>query len=296
MKSVLLFRLNLFFTQSPTSISQWYQRILKLCFLCVFHLCKLCARCIFLKIFNSQLNSKNSIKKSIYFLSTIILFFQFAYSQQDYLNQEQFKHFRRRRIFVANWQINQLADSGALVVRLKSNKKSIEALKKLNKLNTAKELEISTYAMNKQIVRAFYHHYHFSKLYFIYDYSYDSLLKKIKGNYFLDTNLQRNPDIQLTEKFYLIAEKDNLVQSSIGFVPESQAKSVSETGAPVKEVAIVIKNKYGHQLKSPFPYYVKGNNILKYPLYVQKLQKRFEEFKSKNPRENYPDDVKPFLY
>ncbi|MCX7728480.1 MAG: hypothetical protein N2203_03310 [Bacteroidia bacterium] len=236
---------------------------------------------------------KNHFTLSLIFLFTII---SNTYSQSDYGNTEQFRHFRNRRLLISNWQINQLADSGALIVRLKSNKKAIDLLKRENKLTAAKEIEKQTYQLNKLIVRAFYKHYNFSKLYFIYDYSSDSLLKGYKKGFFLDTNLNRNTDIEMKEKFYLIAEKDKIVQSSIGFVPEHEASKVSETGAPVKDVAIVIKNKYGHQLKSPFPYYIKGQNVLKYEMYVQKLVNNFTKFKEKNPRKSYSDDIKPFLY
>src|SRR5690606_7913607 len=40
------------------------------------------------------------------------------------------------------------------------------------------------------------------------------------------------------------------------FVPEDSAKFVTEHGNPTLEMAVVLKNKYGHQLKKPFPYRV----------------------------------------
>lgn len=220
----------------------------------------------------------------------------YVQSQPDYLNESEYKRFRYRRILVANWQIYQLADSGALVIRLKSNKKVIDILKKNNQNATAKELEKSTQDLNKKIIRAFVHQYTFSKYYFMYDYFSDSLLKGARKNIFLDTNLNINPTITMSEKFYLIAEKDNVVQSSIGFVTEQEAQQITETGAPVKEVAIVIKNKYGIQLKSPFPFYVAGTNPDKYNIYISKLNAHLIKFKNKNPRQIYPPDVKPYLY
>ena len=207
-----------------------------------------------------------------------------------------FEHFAKRRYLLANWQINQLADSGALIIRLKSKRKTIEALKKNNQLKAAKELEQTVYAENKMIVRAFARHYTFSKFYFIFDYSSDSLLKGFRKGFFLDTNLTRQPTITMSEKFYLIAEQDALVESALGLIPDSLASSVTETGAPVKQVAIVIKNKYGHQLKRPFPYYVKGTKLKKYSEYVLKLNNQFQTFQSKNPRIPYPRDLKPFMY
>jgi hypothetical protein len=61
----------------------------------------------------------------------------------------------------------------------------------------------------------------------------------------------------LNGKFYLIAETDYVYNSSIGFVPEDSATTIREKGNPSSdEFPIVVKNKYGHQLKSPFPYSV----------------------------------------
>jgi len=64
-----------------------------------------------------------------------------------------------------------------------------------------------------------------------------------------------DPKISMSEDFYLIAETDDLYNSSIGFVKEDSARFVSEKGSKSStEAEIVIKNKYGHQLKKPFPY------------------------------------------
>lgn len=254
-------------------------------------------RCVVRHRENKKRKCKKEGIKILLFLFIFNLLFNNTFSQPtSYLKEEQYEKFFRRRILVANWQVHQLADSGALVVRLKSNKKSIELLLKNNQISQARGLQQSTFELNKKIVQAFTHHYHFSKVYFIYDYSSDSLLRGYRNGIFLDTTLQRNNAIYMNEKFYLIAEKDFVVQSSIGFVPEEIASRVTETGAPVKQVAIVIKNKYGHQLKRPFPYYVKGTNSNKYNLYVQTLQKKLESYRKNNPKMTYPPEIKPFLY
>src|SRR5690606_25861121 len=46
-----------------------------------------------------------------------------------------------------------------------------------------------------------------------------------------------------------------------GFLPEVAADTVVEAGSPTREMAIVVKNKYGHQLKGPFPYYVQDKTF-----------------------------------
>ena len=101
----------------------------------------------------------------------------------------------------------------------------------------------------------FLNNYNFSKVYFIYSHFADTLLKGARENIFLDTNLVIDPKIVMTEKFYLIAENDRIYNSTVGFIPEDSAKVTIEKGSPTtSEEFIVIKNKYGHQLKKPFPY------------------------------------------
>jgi hypothetical protein len=175
-------------------------------------------------------------------------------NDKEYKDKEQFDHFASRRRTIAAWQIAQLKE-GALVVRLKTNHLLVEALLKQGRTQQAEEKRIQTMAANRNTMRAYMDHYNFSKVYFIYSHSSDSLLKGTRSNIFLDTTLRVNPSIVMTEKFYLIAERDDAYNSSIGFVPEDSATLVREQGNAVREMAVIVKNKYGHQLKRPFPYY-----------------------------------------
>ena len=72
---------------------------------------------------------------------------------------------------------------------------------------------------------------------------------------FLDSMLVIDSSIVMKEKFYLLAETDNIYNSSIGFVKEEEARAQIERGSETTvDALIVLKNKYGHQLKHPFPY------------------------------------------
>lgn len=193
----------------------------------------------------------------------LFLFQQFIFCQNnvvvkdypDYKNQEQHKKYYKRRTTISKWQINKLKD-GALIVKLKTNDIIIEALRKQGNIKLAEKKKLEQFAVNKTIITAFNDFYKFSKVYFIKSNYTDSLLKGKRTNIFLDTNVQINPSITLTETFYLIAEKDFVYNSSIGFVKEDSAKYQVEQGNSVNEAAFVIKNKYGHQLKSPFPFLI----------------------------------------
>ncbi len=203
-----------------------------------------------------------SLNKKVSFMVCFLMAVFFSSAQEtnefdapkDYKDRQQFEKFRKRRMLIAAWQINQLKE-GALVVRLKTNQKLIDALNKQGKPTLAEEKRLEQYAINLNTMRAYLANYTFSKIYFINSYSSDSLLNGTRTNIFLDTTLNVDPKIVMNEKFYLLAERDYAYNSSIGFVPEDSARIQTEKGNAVKEVPIVIKNKYGHQLKGPFPYY-----------------------------------------
>lgn len=182
---------------------------------------------------------------------------QIGIQYKDYKDKDQFKKFYKRRKIVSAWQINELK-TGALIVRLKTNQRSIDVLNANGKKIEAEEKLIETYIMNMNTMKAYLKNYNFSKVYFIYSNVSDSLLKGVRNGIFLDTNLQVNPSIKMEESFYLLAERDYVYNSTIGYVKEDTAKFIRESGNPVREMGVVVKNKYGHQLKAPFPYYIKS--------------------------------------
>lgn len=195
---------------------------------------------------------------------------ELEHDPSDYKDPKQFEKFSKRKNIIGAWQINQLK-KGALVVRLKTNKKLIDALKAEGKEDMARQKELDQYAINKNTMLAYMDYLKFCKVYFIYSHNSDTLLKGVRKGIFLDTTLNVNPAIEMAGDFYILAERDYAYNSSIGFVPEDSARSVSEAGNPVKEMAIVLKNKYGHQIKGPFPYCVKEKStnevMLELPIY-----------------------------
>ncbi len=173
-------------------------------------------------------------------------------SEKDFQNQKDFKKYHRRAVQISAWQIQNLK-FGAIVVRLQNNRRKIDAYRKIGNEKAALETIAKTEYNNRNIIRAYTAYYDFSKIYFIYAQNSDSLLKGVKKGIFIDSTLKMNPSITMSEDFYLIVEKDYLYNSTIGFVPEDSAKFVSEHGRKTIEYDIMVKNKYGHQLKSPFP-------------------------------------------
>lgn len=201
----------------------------------------------------------------VLFFCILFLIQQFTFSQSDavatdysdYKDPKQFEKYAKRRNVISAWQIHQFK-TGALVVRLKTNKKLIDALTQQGNTKLAQQKLLEQYAINKNTMIAFIDNFKFCKLYFIYSNSSDSLLNGHRTNIFLDTNMTVNPTIEMKEKFYLLADKDNVYNSSIGFIKEDSAKYETEKGNIGNEMAFVLKNKFGHQLKKPFPYFIKN--------------------------------------
>ncbi|MBA3662716.1 MAG: hypothetical protein H0W61_00720 [Bacteroidetes bacterium] len=184
-----------------------------------------------------------------------------VHNPNDYKDPEQFDKFGKRKNAISNWQINQLKD-GAIVVRLKTNQKLFDALNGQGNKEMALEKEKEQHVINVNTYHAFKDYFKFCNVYFILSNSSDTLMNGARSGIFLDSTMKVDPSITMKEKYYLLAERDFGYNSSIGFVKEDSARKVVEGGNPVKEMAIVLKNKYGHQLKGPFPYSVKEKNFM----------------------------------
>lgn len=182
----------------------------------------------------------------------------------DYKSPEAFTLFNAKRKYVSAWQIEQLK-KGVLVVRLDAQRRPLMLLLEQGDTAAAIQWAAQTIQKNKHRMSAFLNAYSFSKILFTYNYLTDSLSSGHTKGIFLDTNLVRIPDCELNASFYLLADEDYVFNSSIGFVPEDSVQYVTEHGTPVRKMAIVLKNKYGHQLKSPFPYFQKDRTLSKTP-------------------------------
>ncbi len=242
---------------------------------------------------STYLHSKISLISTLQTI-IIIVFTNFLNAQTSSENKLRYS---KTRYLVANWQIHQLKDSGALIVRLKSNQKLLQILKEKNQQQTIKQIQNETNTHNKIILQSFKKQYNFSPVYFIYDYATTELLKNKKSKIFLNDNLEMDTTITLKENFYLIADIfAPVIESKLPLLPDTVASKTSESGPANKTAAILLKNKYNLQLKHPFPYMVNGYNILKFEKYVLKLNQKLFKFYNKNPKESYPPSVKHYLY
>jgi hypothetical protein len=180
----------------------------------------------------------------------------------DYKSDTTYKNFDKLRYKVAYAQINALK-KGALLVRLKTNKRAISKLKSAGNYDLATNLEKETELENKIIMSAYKKEFTFCPVYFFYSESSDSIRKNNLSGIFVDTTLQVNPSIVCNASFFLVAEQDAIYNSSLGLVPEPLAKTSRESGSYSREAPIVVKNKYFIQLHKPFPFFqIKGGTTL----------------------------------
>ncbi len=174
-------------------------------------------------------------------------------SDNDYQTREEFKKFHRRAVKVTSWQIQNLK-FGAIVIRLQNDQRKIDGYLKIGDVGSAQLVKAQAQYRNKAIIHSALQQIDFCKVYFMYSQNSDTVLAGKRNNVFIDSSLKIQENIVMNEKFYLILEEDFLYQSSIGFVKEDSAKFAVERGHTNGSKPFLFKNKYGHQLKNPFPF------------------------------------------
>lgn len=243
-------------------------------------------------------------KLNNYFSFILLLTSLFSFSQNegvkppvypDYKGDSSYANFDKLRFDVAKAQIN-LLKNGALLVRLKTNSKTIAKLKAAGNIDLATQVEREAAIGNKKLMRAFLQNFTFCPVYFFNSDCSDSVKHKHLEGIFLDTNLTVNPAIVCKADFYLIAERGGIYNSSLGIVKESMAEKSVETGTVFKEVFIVIKNRHFIQLHKPFPYFQKGLSKKKYNDYVETFNAHLTNFYNNSKTVQLKPILKEYVY
>ncbi len=147
---------------------------------------------------------------------------------------------------------------GALIVRLKSKSKKIDALEKLFQDGAISKASYEAGVQrvikertreNKKIAEAFLNYYDFSAVYIIYDSSSTLVAKGTTKDIFLNENLELDPTIQLKET--------PVVFTRIGRTDLSDTSGM---------IGMIFQNQQFEDLTRPFPYFLRlyplGNTIL----------------------------------
>jgi len=198
----------------------------------------------------------------------LLLISTISYSQKNSkrstLSKKQLKE-------LANQQIIQMHD-GALLVKLKTKKKSIATLRKFDYHEQADKVEAKQKAYNTKIINGFKTNFDFCPTYFFFsDYSQEVLDKQFDKVQFLDINLQHDSTITFNNTSFLTAEFGIIEQDTAKYFDgyyvvegkdglEKRAKYSG--GTDMTFGALIIKNEQFFQLRKPFPYYSRTLNSI----------------------------------
>jgi hypothetical protein len=155
---------------------------------------------------------------------------------------------------IASQQIKDLK-TGAIVVRLKTNDRSIEAYRKSGRNELANKLVEVNAKQNQKLVDAFRGFFDYCKVYFIYAKNTNALLQG-NQNIFLNDTLAVDTNIKMKEKYFLIAEYGLITTNEL--TDEYHYKSLNHTepsSTAASTNVIFISDTSLKQLKEPFPFY-----------------------------------------
>ncbi len=150
-------------------------------------------------------------------------------------------------------QIKELKH-GALIVRLKTNDKSVEAYRNAGQNALADKIVAERNELNLKIAQAFTYYFTFCKVYFIYAKNSEALQKKQPG-IFLNDKLEPDTSIKLKESYYLTAEYGSFTTNER--VDEYHYSGVNRTQPSTSTAgssALVIMDSTFNQLQEPFPF------------------------------------------
>ncbi len=172
---------------------------------------------------------------------------------------------RRKKRRIAENQIRELRD-GALLVRLKTSKPKIEALRKLGYFQEAQEVEKEQRIENLMLMKSFNNYYDFSEVKFFYSEDSRKIRERNYAGVFLNDSLKKDRSIQLyNSQNIFIAELANLEKDTTKYFSHYELVSTGDFaqvqvpryygGSDISFYAIVIKDENFYQLSKPFPYY-----------------------------------------
>lgn len=172
--------------------------------------------------------------------------------------------------------------NGALLVRLKTKEKSIEAYYKSGAFSLAKKIEAEQAAENRLIMSMFKEHFTFCPVYFFYTHHTKQVQAGVKQGIFLNNDLQPDPTIVLPADTFYIAEIDALLETlpdEEPDEPDSQpADKQSQHAHTTLQRVLVIKDQNLIQLRRPFPFYVRLTFDQFMYLKFEKLNHRLHRF------------------
>jgi hypothetical protein len=206
------------------------------------------------------------MRTSILFLLTILIA-NFGICQQNstFRGQQQSKV---ERIFAAETQIVELKNS-FLLIRLKTGKNTIDAMLKAGQSEMAEKRQKQIDEENIRIIKSFRTEFDFCPVYFFYSddskFVAEKQFEKVK---FLNDSLQPDNTIKLNSEKFFIAEWGNVkgdtasYYSHTSYEPDGNFSQgpvyVYYGGGSTDAKGLIVKDCRFHQLRSPFPFFIKN--------------------------------------
>ena len=147
-------------------------------------------------------------------------------------------------------EINLLFEN-ALIVRLKTNRRKIEAYQKAGMMEKADKLEKELNMTNQETIQIFKRNFSFCPIYFINAEDYNLALNEQPG-IFLNERGEKDESIVFDYRSFLFCDRGAAYAPVIANQKDANTKMVSST--PSIQDAFVIKNMDLEQLVEPFPY------------------------------------------
>jgi len=189
----------------------------------------------------------------------ILLLFISAFS---FAQREKKTSYRKQCKIDSERQINELRN-GVLLVRLKTKKKTISAMRKAKRYKLADKTEQELKKRNQFIITGFKSNFNFCPVYFFY--SHDS--KYVRNNNldsisFLNDSLIIDNSITVNNSNIYVAEfgsvyPDTMVYSQSEYFEYGKKQTTNYGGSALTITALIIKSNQFTQLKDPFPYFVR---------------------------------------
>lgn len=211
---------------------------------------------------NSAFMPNSPIVKQLLLILPLLLFVLSAHTQQKSLSV------KKQLKYTTYHQINELKE-GVLLVRLKTSKNSIEALRKVGKEKKANRLEEKQKQTNEAIVAAFQEKYDFSPVHFFFS---DDSKHVRSGEWqqitFLNDHLLPDTTVQLkdldvfTAEFGYLQPQENTYFSNYYRVPGDTSSTKRKRyygGVDFGFSALLLMDQQLVQLIEPFPYYSKSS-------------------------------------
>lgn len=165
--------------------------------------------------------------------------------------------------------------NGAVIVRLKTNQKSVDAYRRNGQTALAERIAEEREKQNRKMYKAFLNNFLFCKVYFIYAHETEAFNNGNRA-LFLNENLQHDSTIVFTDTNYVFCEYGSVEAFSDFSDYKAPAKGTAALGAtvdpasnslqdsvtyrtstsPATTSGLVFLDKSLHQLNRPFPYVV----------------------------------------